>query len=461
MSAGRRRRGGALLAAAAITLAGCASAPAATPATDRYPDVPMLFVPDNAVASPEIRNRHDAAWRRLQAGDLRGAGREFTEVLRRAPDFFPAEAGLGHIATLERRYEDAARHFDRAIAAGGTYLPALLGRMDVALATGDDVSAMAMSERILAVDPLRDDVRGQQEVLRLRVVQAQLGRATAARAAGQWDAAQAALEQALTMAPDSAVVLRELALVEIARGAFDAAEIHVRRSLTLDGGDAETHAVMATVLEAHGRLRDAAEALARATTLDPRREWRDRQAALVSRADFNALPAEFRAIPSATSVTRAQLAAMLGIRLEEALALAPRRVTVVLTDVRSHWAAPWILPVTRAGWMESFANHTFQPSGFVGRADLAQAVWRVAQDLGAARPQDLARWRASRPTLRDVPRGHVAYAAIAGALAGGAMGMGEGDLFEPNRPATGSEVVAAIARLEQLTGKELAQLARQ
>jgi len=224
----------------------------------------------------------------------------------------------------------------------------------------------------------------------------------------------------------------------------------VRRSLTLDPGDAETHAVLATVLEAHGRLRDAAEAFARATALDPRPEWRDRAAALVARADFNALPAEYRAIPSATSVTRAQLAAMLGIRLEAALARAPRRVTVVLTDVRSHWAAPWILPITRAGWMESFANHTFQPSGFVHRADLAQAVWRVAQDLGAAAPQDLARWRASRPTLRDVPRGHLAYADIAGALASGAMGMGDTDRFEPNRPATGSEVVAAIARLEQL-----------
>lgn len=450
MTPWRRRGGVALLVAVAITVAGCASAPSAAPATPRYPDVPMLFVPDNAVATPEIRNRHEAAWRRLQAGDLRGAGREFTEVLRRAPGFFPAEAGLGHIAALERRYEDAARHFDKVMAADGTYLPALLGGMDVALATGDDVSAMVMSERILAVDPQRDEVRGQQEVLRLRVVQAQLGRATAARAAGQWDDARAALEHALTMAPDSAVVLRELALVEIARGAFDAAETHVRRSLTLDPGDAETHAVLATVLEAHGRLRDAAVALARATALNPRPEWRDREAALITRADFNALPAEYRAIPSATSVTRAQLAAMLGIRFEEALARAPRRVTVVLTDVRSHWAAPWILPITRAGWMESFANHTFQPSASVRRADLAQAVWRVAQDLGAALPQDLARWRASRPTLRDVPRGHLAYAAIAGVLASGAMGMGEGDLFEPNRPASGFEVVAAIARLEQL-----------
>jgi tetratricopeptide (TPR) repeat protein len=409
----------------------------------------MLFVPDSAVATPEIRSRHEAAWRRLQAGDLRGAGREFAEVLRRSPAFFPADAGLGHIAALERRFEEAVRHFDKAIAADATYLPALLGRMEVALATGDDPTAMMLSDRILAADPTREEVRGQQDVLRLRLVQAQLTRATAARTAGKWDDAQAALEQALTMAPGSAVVLRELALVEIARGAFDAAETHVRQSLTLDPGDAETHAVLATVLEAHGRLRDAAEALARASALDPRPEWRDRTAALLSRADFNALPPEYRAIPSAASVTRAQLAAMLGIRLQAALERSPRRVVVVLTDVRAHWAASWILPVTRAGWMEPFANHTFQPSATVRRADLAQIAWRVAQAV-TSRPQDLARWREARPAVPDVPRGHLAYAAISGALASGVMGMGESDRFDPTRAATGSEVVAAIARLEQL-----------
>jgi tetratricopeptide (TPR) repeat protein len=441
---------GLIIGGAFAAVSACASAPAAGPAAIKFPDVPALIVPDNAVATPEIRSKHEAAWRRLQAGDLRGASREFTDILRRAPEFFPAEAGLGHIASLERRYDEAARHYDAVVAADRTYMPALIGRLDVALATSDDATALKMTDAILAVDPRRDDLRGQQDVLRLRVVQAHLTRATVARRAGQVDDAQSELERALVMVPDSAVILRELAVVEIARGAFDAAETHVRRSLTLDDGDAETHAVLATVLEAHGLLRDAADALSRAIALNPRAEWRDRAATLVSRADFDALPAEYRAIPSASSVTRAQLAAMVGIRLQAAVARAPRRVTVVLTDIRSHWASAWILPVTRAGWMEPFANHTFQPSAPIRRADLAQVIWRIAADLAAGQPQELARWRASNPTLADVPRGHLAYAAIAGALASGAMGMGAGDRFEPNRMATGSEVVAAIARLEQL-----------
>jgi len=357
---------------------------------------------------------------------------------------------LGYLASIDRKYDEAVRRFDSVVAADRTYLPALLGRMDVALARGEDVVAVTMSDLILAADPGRDDVRERQQVLRLRIVQAQLTLASAARVAGQWDDAQAALDRALVMVPDSAVVLRELALVEIARGHLDEAETHARRSLSLDAGDAQTHVVMASVLEAHGRLREAADALARAIRIDPRQEWRDRAASLTARADFNALPAEYRAIPTSASVTRGQLAAILGIHLQSALARAPRRVTVVLTDVRSHWAAPWILPAIRAGWMDSLPNHTFQPSGPVRRAELAQVVWRVAQDLAARQPAELARWRASRPALADVSRAHLAYAAIAGALATGAMGMSETGRFEPSRLATGSEVVAAVARLEQL-----------
>ncbi|HUR21868.1 MAG TPA: tetratricopeptide repeat protein [Vicinamibacterales bacterium] len=420
------------------------------PSTPTLSAVPALMVPASLKASPEILARYDAAWRRMQAGDTGHATSEFNEVLRRAPGFYPASTALGYIAALDRHYDEAVRRFDAAIALDQTYLPALTGRLDVALVRREDMMALATAEKILAIAPDREDVRSQQEVLRLRVVQAQLTRAASERSAGRLDAAQATLDDTLSMVPDSAVVLRELALVEIARGRFDAAEAHARRSLELDPGDAQTHVVMATVFENTDRPREAVSALNRAVNIDPRPEWRERAAALKGRADDAALPAEYRAIPDAPTVTRGQLAAMLGIRVSDALARAPRRATVVVTDVRRHWAAQWILPVTSVGWMEPFANHTFQPSALVRRADLARVMWRAVQDLAAGQPAELSRWRASRPVLPDVPRAHLDYGAIAGALASGTMQLGEGDRFQSNRPATGAEVVAAVERLEQL-----------
>jgi tetratricopeptide (TPR) repeat protein len=435
-----------------FVMTACASKTAAPamPSTPTLSAVPALMVPPSLKASPEVLARYDAGWRRMQAGDPDRATTEFTEVLRRQPGFYPASTALGYIAALDRKYDEAVRRFDAAIALDSKYLPALTGRLDIALVRHEDMVALATAEKILAVAPDREDVRSQHEVLRLRVVQAQLTRAASERSAGRLDAAQATLDETLAMVPDSAVVLRELALVEIGRARFEAAEAHAKRSLQLDPGDAQTHVVMATVFENPGRPREAANALTRAVAIDPRPEWRERAAALTARADNEALPAEYREIPSAPTVTRGQLAALLGIRMSDALARAPRRGTVVVTDVRRHWAAPWILPVTTAGWMEPFPNHTFQPSAVVRRADLARVLWRAAQDIAVGQPAELNRWRASRPVLPDVSRAHLAYSAIAGALASGTMQLGEDDRFQPNRPATGAEVVAAVARLEQL-----------
>lgn len=442
-----------------VLLAGAAACarpvPPAMPAAPRVVDLPGLEIPAGVVVTPDVVARHTAGWRRFQAGDLRGATREYSAALALKPDFFPSQTGMGYIAFQEEKWQDAARWFDAAIAQDTTYIPALSGRVETSLTLKDDLAAIRTLELWLQVEPAgaaRDDLRGRLDVLRLRAVQAELTAAATAREAGRLDEAQASLDRARVMSPESAVVLRELARVEGARGAFDAAETHARAAVTLDPGDAEAHAVLGDILDAHGRLREAAAAFGRAISIDPRAEWRERVRTLNSRADFDELPAEYRAIPSSQAITRGQLAALFGMRLQSAIERAPRRVTVVLTDVRTHWAAQWILPITRAGLMDPMPNHTFQPGAVVRRSDLAQIVWRAIQVLGAHRTADVARWRAAKPTLADVPRTHLASAAIAAAVASGAMSATDDGRFQPSRPATGAEAIAALARLEQIVG---------
>ena len=91
------------------------------------------------------------------------------------------------------------------------------------------------------------------------------------------------------------------------------------------------------------------------------------------------MPAEYQSIETAATVTRAQLAALIGVRLEALLKRTDRTTAVVITDTRANWASPWILSVARADVMEVYANHTFQPAAPVRRADLARppaACWR-------------------------------------------------------------------------------------
>lgn len=445
-----------LLVVVAVCGAACARpAPPTMPSTPSYPGVPALEIPAGLVVPAAVSERHAQAWRRFQSGDLRGATRDWQAALQTDAGFYPARTGLGFVALEQRQWADAMAAFQQALERNADYVPALTGMVDAALSADEDAAAALALERLIALTPPGEDRDAREmrlDVLRLRAVQDALSRAAAAREAGALDRAQEALDGARRLSPGSPVILRELARLDLMRGAFDEAETRAREAASLDQGDAESQAVLGEVLEAQGRLRDAAAAFMAADRLEPNAEWRNRAASLTSAADLAGLPAEYRALPGASSVTRAQLAALLGIRFERFLAQAPRRGAQVMTDIRGHWAAGWILPVTRAGIMDPLPNHTFQPSGAVRRADLAQVLWQAVQVLAADRRADTAAWRRAALTAVDVPRGHLAAGAISAVMAAGLMSGDEAGRFRPGATATGAEALAAAARLEQILG---------
>jgi tetratricopeptide (TPR) repeat protein len=440
----------------AALAAACApkTAPAAAPgsAAPRYSSFPTPDVPASLGAAPELVAMHEAAWRRLQSGDLRAAEREFTAIIRLAPGFYPGEAGLGFVFVADREFRRAAAEFSSALGRNDRYLPAWLGQAEAQIGLNNDAGAIAALERVLAIDPNQEAAKSRLELLRFRNVQTLVENAKKAREAGRLDEALTQLQRALALAP-SGVILRELALVEAARGSLDTAETHARRAVELDPKDAEALAALGAVLEAKGRTAEAAAAFAAAARLDPRSAWTDRAERLREKATTTDVPPEFRALPSAESVTRAQLAALLGMRLEPVLAKAPRRPASIATDVRGHWAESWILAVTQAGIMDVSPSHTFQPSATIRRSDLANVVSQALTIIAADRRTELAAWRAARPRFVDLPASNVYYPAAALAVAAGAMKPMDGARFASTRPASGADILAAVARLEEIAGR--------
>jgi tetratricopeptide (TPR) repeat protein len=430
---------------------GCAPKVAPVPPAamaPRYPDFPSPDIPASLQTSPILRERHGMAWRRLQSGDPRAANREFTAILEEAPAFYPSQTGLGFALLADRQFKAADASFAAALAGSDRYLPALTGQVESSLALNNLSGAIGAMERILTLDPKRDALRSRLDLVKFRQVQTLIDTGRRARLARRYEEARVALGGALVLAPTSAIILRELALNDLADGELVGAEAHARRAVQLDGAEADAHAILATVLQARERWRDAAAEWDRAVGLESRPEWRGKSAELRDRADKAGLPAEYRALPTATTVSRALAAAYLGIKLEALLDMAPRRPAGVATDIRSHWASTWILQVTQTGVMEILPNHTFQPGSTVRRGELAQIVGRLVA-LVADRPGELATWRAARPRLSDLPAANVFYKPAAFAIASGAMAA-VGFRFEATRPATGEELISAIARVEQL-----------
>lgn len=435
-----------------LLVTACAPRTAPPVTTPQYPDFPFPAVPADLAGQAGAFD-HEQGWRFLQTGDLRNAERRFGAALGDNQRFYPAEAGLGYVELARREADLALARFDRALAFAPGYAPALVGRGEALLAAGREEDALRAFEAAVAADASLADVRRRVEILRFRQVQAAVAEGRAATTAGRLNDARAAYERAIAISPESAVFYRELAAIEQQAGRLDRAAAHAWRAAELDPFDARALVILAEIQEAAGESNAAEASLARAYELDPSEELAARLEALRRRVRVARLPAPYAAIPTNPQVTRGELAALVGVQLERLLDRAPPQGTGLITDTRDHWAAPWILAVTRAGVMDVYANHTFQPAGVVRRGDLALVVSRLLELVGAGAPALARAWRSAQPTLADVGPDHLSYPAVAMAIGAGVLPVLEGNQFHLGRPVSGAEAVGAIQAIETLTAR--------
>ena len=444
---GRRGAGlGAALALAAVS----ACAPVAPPANvvPKYPEYLFPTVP-LALADTSAAARHQEAWLFLQAGDVRNAQRGFASALERRPSFYPAEAGLGYVGLARSDYQEAVAQFDRALQEAPAYVPALVGKGEALLWSDRAGAALESFEAALGADPGLTRIRRRVQLLRFDRMQAEVALARAATDSGSYGEARAAYERAIAASPESAFLYVEFGWVERRQGDLGRALGHARKAAELDRNDSGALTLEADVREAMGELEAAEQLFVRAYALDPSEELDARLERLRARIELASLPAEYQAIPEAPQISRAQLAALLGVRFDTLLQQTQQRRTVIITDTRDHWASLWVLSVTRASVMDVNVNYTFQPDTSVNRGELGQVVGRLI-DLIAPGLDAPSQGQAEQPRFADIGPGHLRYPAASRAVAAGILPVLDGNTFQPTRPVSGAEAIAAIERLEAL-----------
>jgi tetratricopeptide (TPR) repeat protein len=430
-----------------VVLTGCA--PKAAPVVTGAPKHPDFVFPASPEGSPAtLTSRIESGWQYLQLDDHRNAEREFEAALKQQPAFAPAETAMAYVSVARGNEKEAAARFDSALKADASYVPALIGRGRVMLELDRDADALASFEAALAKDPSLTELRSRVDVLRFRATQEMLGRAKVAADARRFDEAAAIYRDAIAASPDSSFLYRDLASVEQRAGQTASALEHYRKAVDLDAGDARSLAGIGAILDAQGDVMGAIAAYERARAIDANEVPESVMARLRAAAALAKLPAEYRAIPERAAVTRADIASLVGVRLERLLARAQPR-QVIITDVRGHWAQTWITPVVRSGVMDTLPNYEFEPSRQVRRGELATTVSRLLTLIADMKPELAKRWQGARVEIADVSANHLSYPAVSAAAASGVMPLSGGN-FELLRPVNGADAMEIIGRLEAL-----------
>ena len=141
------------------------------------------------------------------------------------------------------------------------------------------------------------------------------------------------------------------------------------------------------------------------------------------------MPEEYQRIPAAPRISRADLAALVAVKVPQLAKVATREPKVAI-DISGSWAREHIARVLALDIMDVYPNHTFQPGAMVRRGDLARAAARVLDLFRAAlgqRPPPPPTWRP--PTSTTTPR--------CGWWARASWSLTPDGAFEPWRPVTG------------------------
>jgi tetratricopeptide (TPR) repeat protein len=439
----------------ALTVSAGACAPKTIPplpvvTAPKFPEFLEPTVPRGLAFYPVAITSQQRGWQFLQAGDFRNAEREFKLALAVTPPFYPAETSLGYLELARKEASDALPHFERALAADGRDVSALVGGGLAFLALNRESDALFAFESATAVDPSLVDIKRRVEVLRFRGLGQDLAAARRAAADGKLEEAARAYASAIASSPESPFLYRELAVVERRQGNADAAMADFRKAAALDPTDSSSIVEVGDLLAESGDLEGAEKAYTDALLLEPSDAVDAKLDGVRARIELARLPAEYRAIDATPQVTRGDLAALIGVRLAPLVQAARRRDAVVVTDAQNHWAATWIMAVVRAGIMDPYDNHTFQPRAFVRRTDLAQAMSRLLSRVAASNPAEGRAWDAAKLKFSDLSTGHLAYPAASMAVAAGVMKTAADNAFQPSQIVNGAEAVAAIVRVEQL-----------
>jgi len=417
--------------------------------TPHFPDFVRPVVPSDLATLPAATNQ-DRAWQFLQAGDLHNADSEVSAALKLSPNFYPAETTGGYIELAQKDAKSALARFDRALGRRSNYAPALAGKAEALVALNREGEAIDALQAALTADPSLTDLMRRVEVLRFRAVERDVSAARQAAQSGKVDDALRAYRVAIDRSPETGFLYRERGVIERQRGDADAALADFHKAISLDPSDVASLVEIAQILDARNDFEAALKAYDEALALESNDRVDAKRNALMTRAEAARLPADYRAIESAPQITRGDLAALIGVRLAQLLQVTRPRDVGVMTDIRGHWAESWILAVARAGVIDPFANHTFQPRTAVHRVDFAQAMTRLLAKVAVVAPAQARAWSNARGRFTDIAAGHLAYTAASTAVAAGVMSSAPDGSFQPSRVVTGAEAIEAVEHLRRM-----------
>ena len=421
----------------------CATLPPAPPAfyvEDLPADATTGLRLDDRIAAED-------AWDALKAGRTQQARKSLMKLGTASPI---RESGLAYVDLLDANIAAAEARFKSSLAADPGMVPSHVGLAQIYEARRERDKALAEYRAILQLDPGNRWAAPRFKALRGDLVKDSLAAARTALAAGNRETAKKDFLEVLAADPGSADAHLELARIYRQEKNKTEAVDHYKAALAAGVEDKAVLREYAEFLAESGELGQSLDVLEKLAAEAPKDATVGKRVEeLKAKLGVYEIPSQYDAIPALESITREDLAALIGVKFEKDLQAPPAR-TEILVDIATSWAQRFIVQVASLGIIRASVNHTFQPRRIINRAELADAAVRliaILQDRGA-RFVPLVETR--RLQIADLTPDNPYYASITKALSFEIMTLTPDRRFEPERTVSGDEAIRTLDLIQKL-----------
>ena len=420
-----------------ILLISCATVP---------PPVPTLYIEDlpqsvTATLTLEERIVAEDAWDSLQIGRGDRAARTLARLGEGSPLYF---VGLGYAYFLQERLLEAEQSFQAALVESPDLTLAYLGLAQLYQQVGQEDQAFNALREVLKREPGHPWARPEYEKLKEKKTRDTIAVAEMAQAQGDSARAKESYLKALHYSPDS--VDAHLAIAEIYKreGLLSSALVHLKAAAAIDPRNKRLLEKYAETLADSKQYERSLEVYENLLELDKgSKRIQGKIENLKNQLGIYELPSRYHEIPLAISLTREDLAALLAVELRDYLG-EPATQPPIIIDISTSWASKFILKVTSLGLLDVYSNHSFQPRKDVTRAELAEALFRVIQNLEEKGYRVIRQIPIEMIQVKDVSLENYYYPAILQILAYQVMELFPDMTFRPDQPLSGQEAIKIV-----------------
>ena len=387
------------------------------------------------------------AWSALRQGRVERA----RKILLALPEGDPfRSAGLGYASLILGDLPGAEAAFIQAATDFPDLPLAYLGLAQVYQASGQTDLAYKNFLELLKRDPESVWAREEADTIRRQKTVEYMTEAEGYASAGNKERGKEAYLKALEFSPKLQAAHLGIARLYVQEKNYPDALFHLQSAVQSDSKDALALSDYADALFLAGQLSKSLDAYTRLLELEPSNKTAlARLGTIRTKLGAVELPSQYAAIPSLSSVTREDMAALIAVKFKDTLDAAPPR-TPVIVDISTSWALREIVRVAGFEIMEVNSNRTFEPQKTLTRAGLADVLVRLVSALRRRGFRIVEQVPVDRVRISDVPADHFSFPSISRAIAFQLLDLGPDRAFHPDRAVPGTEAIKALDLLAGL-----------